>query len=84
MTGSAMDLRFAERTSRRSRGGTRARGGKARRSLLFGSIRQRQPSVFPISGTLPAFTDYAMETAHRYFAGDVSLPLASGLTRQNP
>lgn len=86
MTGSAMDLRFADRHFSAVLQGwyPGARGGKAIAELLFGkySPSGKLPITFYNSADdLPAFTDYAMENrTYRYFAGDVLYPFGFGLT----
>lgn len=86
MTGSAMDLRFADAHFSAVVQGwyPGARGGKAIAELLFGeySPSGKLPVTFYNSADdLPAFTDYAMENrTYRYFAGDVLYPFGFGLT----
>lgn len=86
MTGSAMDLRFADAHFSAVVQGwyPGARGGKAIAELLFGeySPSSKLPVTFYNSADdLPAFTDYAMENrTYRYFAGDVLYPFGFGLT----
>ena len=86
MTGSAMDLRFADAHFSAVVQGwyPGARGGKAIAELLFGkySPSGKLPVTFYNSADdLPAFTDYAMENrTYRYFKGDVLYPFGFGLT----
>ena len=86
MTGSAMDLRFADAHFSAVVQGwyPGARGGKAIAELLFGkySPSGKLPVTFYNSADdLPAFTDYAMENrTYRYFTGDVLYPFGFGLT----
>ena len=86
MTGSAMDLRFAEENFSAVVQGwyPGARGGKAIAELLFGkySFSGKLPVTFyNDSDELPAFTDYAMENrTYRYFTGGVLYPFGYGLT----
>lgn len=86
MTGSAMDLRFADAHFSAVVQGwyPGARGGKAIAELLFGAYSPsgKLPVTFYNSADdLPAFTDYAMENrTYRYFAGDVLYPFGFGLT----
>lgn len=86
MTGSAMDLRFADAHFSAVVQGwyPGARGGKAIAELLFGkySPSGKLPVTFYNSvDDLPAFTDYAMENrTYRYFKGDVLYPFGFGLT----
>lgn len=86
MTGSAMDLRFAEESFSAVVQGwyPGARGGKAIVELLFGkySFNGKLPVTFyNDSDELPAFTDYAMENrTYRYFTGGVLYPFGYGLT----
>lgn len=86
MTGSAMDLRFADAHFSSVVQGwyPGARGGKAIAELLFGkySPSGKLPVTFYNSADdLPAFTDYAMENrTYRYFKGDVLYPFGFGLT----
>ena len=86
MTGSAMDLRFADAHFSAVVQGwyPGARGGKAIAELLFGeySPSGKLPVTFYNSADdLPAFTVYAMENrTYRYFAGDVLYPFGFGLT----
>ena len=86
MTGSAMDLRFADAHFSAVVQGwyPGARGGKAIAELIFGkySPSGKLPVTFYNSADdLPAFTDYAMENrTYRYFKGDVLYPFGFGLT----
>lgn len=86
MTGSAMDLRFAQESFSAVVQGwyPGARGGKAIAELLFGkySFNGKLPVTFyNDSDELPAFTDYAMENrTYRYFTGGVLYPFGYGLT----
>lgn len=86
MTGSAMDLRFADEHFSAVLQGwyPGARGGKAIAELLFGvhSPSGKLPVTFYGSTeALPAFEDYAMENrTYRYFHGDVLYPFGFGLT----
>ena len=86
MTGSAMDLRFADAHFSAVVQGwyPGARGGKAIAELLFGAYSPsgKLPVTFYNSADdLPAFTDYAMENrTYRYFKGDVLYPFGFGLT----
>lgn len=86
MTGSAMDLRFAEENFSAVVQGwyPGARGGKVIAELLFGkySFSGKLPVTFyNDSDELPAFTDYAMENrTYRYFTGGVLYPFGYGLT----
>lgn len=86
MTGSAMDLRFADAHFSAVVQGwyPGARGGKAIAELLFGAYSPsgKLPVTFYNSADdLPEFTDYAMENrTYRYFAGDVLYPFGFGLT----
>ena len=86
MTGSAMDLRFAQESFSAVVQGwyPGARGGKAIAELLFGkySFSGKLPVTFyNDSDELPAFTDYAMENrTYRYFTGGVLYPFGYGLT----
>lgn len=86
MTGSAMDLRFAQQSFSAVVQGwyPGARGGKAIAELLFGkySFNGKLPVTFyNDSDELPAFTDYAMENrTYRYFTGGVLYPFGYGLT----
>lgn len=86
MTGSAMDLRFADAHFSAVVQGwyPGARGGKAIAELLFGAYSPsgKLPVTFYNSADdLPDFTDYAMENrTYRYFGGDVLYPFGYGLT----
>ena len=86
MTGSAMDLRFADQHFSAVVQGwyPGARGGKVIAELLFGkySPSGKLPVTFYNSADdLPDFTDYAMENrTYRYFKGDVLYPFGYGLT----
>ncbi len=86
MTGSAMDLRFADTHFSAVVQGwyPGARGGKAIAELLFGQYAPsgKLPVTFYNSADdLPAFTDYAMANrTYRYFKGDVLYPFGFGLT----
>lgn len=86
MTGSAMDLRFADAHFNAVLQGwyPGARGGKAIAELLFG--RYSPSGKLPVTfyndtEDLPDFSDYAMDNrTYRYFAGDVLYPFGYGLT----
>ena len=86
MTGSAMDLRFADAHFSAVVQGwyPGARGGKAIAELLFGAYSPsgKLPVTFYNSADdLPDFTDYAMvNRTYRYFGGDVLYPFGYGLT----
>ncbi len=86
MTGSAMDLRFADAhcSAVLQAWYPGSEGGKAIAELLFGAFSPsgKLPVTFYRSADdLPAFTDYSMENrTYRNFTGDVLYPFGFGLT----
>lgn len=86
MTGSAMDLRYAdERCAAILQGWyPGARGGTAIADVLFGRVSPsgKLPVTFYRSTEdLPAFTDYAMKgRTYRYYTGEALYPFGYGLS----